>query len=55
MTTDPPKPSEVLDKIADVVLAYRPKPKSKPAKKRTRRAAKAQKAIGRQMVNLEEV
>ena len=27
---------EVLDKIADVVLAYRPKPKTKPAKKRAR-------------------
>ena len=35
---DPPK---ALDTIADVVLAYRPKPKSKPAKKRKRRAAKA--------------
>lgn len=28
---------KVLDQIADVVLAYRPKPKSKPAKKRARR------------------
>ena len=27
-----------LHAIADVVLAYRPKPKSKPAKKRKRRA-----------------
>ena len=27
-----------LDRIADVVLAYRPKPKSKAAKKRTRKA-----------------
>ena len=31
---------EALDAIADVVLAYRAKPKSKPAKKRKRRAAK---------------
>jgi hypothetical protein len=31
MSTKPPKE---LDAIADVVLAYRPKPKSKPAKKR---------------------
>jgi hypothetical protein len=31
-------PSE-LDKVADVVLAYRPKPKSKAAKKRRRKAA----------------
>ena len=28
---------EILDKIADVVLAYKPKPKSKAAKKRTRK------------------
>jgi len=27
-----------LDRIADVVLAYRPKPKTKAAKKRTRKA-----------------
>ena len=27
---------KVLDAIADVVLAYRPKPKSKPGKKRRR-------------------
>jgi hypothetical protein len=31
---------KALDAIADVVLAYRPKPKSKPAKKRKREAAK---------------
>ena len=31
---------EVLDKMIDVVLAYRPKPKSKAAKKRRRKAAK---------------
>ena len=31
---------EQLDKIADVVLNYRPKPKSKSAKKRARKAAK---------------
>ena len=36
------KPPKVLDKVADVVLAYRPKPKSKPAKKRQRRRRKAQ-------------
>ena len=29
-----------LDHIADVVLNYRPKPKSKSAKKRARKAAK---------------
>lgn len=31
---------EVLDKMIDVVLAYKPKPKSKAAKKRGRKAAK---------------
>jgi len=30
------KPPKELDAIADVVLAYRPKPKSKPGKKRRR-------------------
>jgi hypothetical protein len=29
-----------LDKMVDVVLAYRPKPKSKAAKKRARKAKK---------------
>ncbi len=31
---------EVLDKMVDAVLAYRPKPKSKAAKKRARKAKK---------------
>jgi len=31
-----PTPPKELDAIADVVLAYRPKPKSKPGKKRRR-------------------
>ena len=35
-----PRIPKALDAIADKVLAYRPKPKSKPAKKRKRRAAK---------------
>ena len=37
-----PKPEEIpkeLNVIADVVLAYKPKPKTKPAKKRKKRAA----------------
>jgi hypothetical protein len=34
---DPPK---ALDSIVDVVLAYRPKAKSKPARRRKRRVAK---------------
>jgi hypothetical protein len=37
------KPPEILDKIVDVVLAYRPKPKTKGAKKRKKHAAKAAK------------
>lgn len=36
------KPPEVLNRIVDRVLAYKPKPKSKPAKKRARRKKKAQ-------------
>jgi hypothetical protein len=35
---------KALDAIVDVVLAYKPKPKSKPAKRRKRRAAKARAA-----------
>ncbi len=31
---------KVMDAIADKVLAYRPKPKSAPAKRRKRRKAK---------------
>jgi hypothetical protein len=37
--TKPKAPPE-LDAISDVVLAYHPKPKSKPARKRKRKAAK---------------
>ena len=35
---------EVLDKTVDAVLAYKPKPKSKAAKKRGRKVAKKAKA-----------
>jgi hypothetical protein len=35
---------EELDLITDVVLAYRPKPKSKAAKKRKRKTDKAAKS-----------
>ena len=34
------KAPKALEAIADIVLAYRPKPKSKPAKRRKRQAAK---------------
>jgi hypothetical protein len=42
-----PQTPKALDAIADVVLAYRPKPKSKPGKKRKRRAAKLAKLTKR--------
>jgi hypothetical protein len=35
--TKPENAPKALDAIADVVLAYKPKPKSKPAKKRKKR------------------
>ena len=38
------KAPEELDRIADVVLNYRPKPKSKSGKKRARKAAKQAKS-----------
>jgi hypothetical protein len=44
MNSDPQKPPSVLDAIADRVLRYRPKPKSKPAKRRKRRAAKIERS-----------
>lgn len=37
------KTPRVLDVTADVVLAYRPQPKSKPSRRRKRRAAKIRK------------
>jgi hypothetical protein len=38
--SDRPKVPKELDAIADVVLAYKPKPKSKPGKKRKKLAKK---------------
>lgn len=38
------KTPKVLDAIADKVLRYRPKPKSKPARKRQQRRRKIEKA-----------
>ena len=38
------KGQKALDAVADVVLAYRPKAKSKPARRRKRRANKLAKA-----------
>jgi hypothetical protein len=48
-----PHPPKELDAIADVVLAYRPKPKSKPGKKRKRRAAKLAR-LTKQLVELRQ-
>jgi hypothetical protein len=40
MSKPPEDVPKELNAMIDVVLAYRPKPKSKPAKKRKKRAAK---------------
>ncbi len=40
MTKLPENVPKALDAIADAVLAYKPKPKTKPGKKRKRLAAK---------------
>ena len=40
---DKPEVPEILNHIVDVVLAYRPKPKSKAAKKRVRQKKKLEK------------
>ena len=42
MSGKPPVPPE-LDRIADVVLNYKPKPKSKAAKRRARKLKRAAK------------
>lgn len=34
--TDIPKPPDALNRFVHMVLSYKPKPKSKPAKKRKR-------------------
>lgn len=45
-----PTPPKELDAIADIVLAYRPKPKSKPAKKRKKMAKKLAKLAAKASV-----
>ena len=40
------KPPKALDAIADAVLAFRPKPKTKPARRRKRQATKRAKESG---------
>jgi hypothetical protein len=40
----PQKPPKELDAIADIMLAYRPKPKTKPARRRDRQRRKFKKA-----------
>jgi hypothetical protein len=41
MTDQPPNPPAALNRFVRIVLSYKPKPKSKPAKARKRRAVKA--------------
>jgi hypothetical protein len=43
MSTSPVKPPEILDKIVDLVLAHKPKPKSRPITKRKMATKKKQK------------
>ena len=45
MTKPPENVPKALDAIADVVLAYKPKPKTKPAKKRKTKAKKIAKSL----------
>lgn len=40
MTKPPENTPKALDAIADIVLAYKPKPKTGPGKKRKKRAVK---------------
>jgi hypothetical protein len=40
MSTPPAKPPEILDKVVDVVLAHKPKSKTKAAKKRKKATRK---------------
>ena len=42
-----PKPPKILDAMVAVVLAYRPKPKTKPARKRKLKARKLLKVASR--------
>jgi hypothetical protein len=46
-----PKLPEILEKIADKVLAYHPKPKTKPAEKRKKRATKLAKLENSKMLD----
>ena len=40
MSNEPPKPPDVLNRFVQMVLSYKPKPKTKPAKTRMCRARK---------------
>jgi hypothetical protein len=52
VTKTPENVPKALDAIADVVLAYRPKPKTKGAKKRKKAAAKLAKISGQSKPSL---
>jgi hypothetical protein len=43
--TEVPKLPKALEAIADIVLAYKPKPKSKAAKKRKKAAKRASRSV----------
>lgn len=38
MSNEPPKPPDVLNRFVQMVLSYKPKPKTKPARTRARKA-----------------
>jgi hypothetical protein len=48
-----PRTPKALDAIVDVVLAYKPKPKSKPARRRKRRATKLRSATPHSVIGLD--
>jgi hypothetical protein len=45
MTKPPENVPKALDAMIDIVLAYKPKPKSNPAKKRKRKAQRVAKTV----------
>lgn len=48
------KPPEILNRIADLILAYRPKPKSKGAKKRTKAVRKLASEASQRLKEVDE-
>lgn len=54
MTKTPENVPKALDAIADVVLAYKPKPKTNTAKRRKKNAKNFEKVIGSPAEHLEQ-